>query len=134
MKRLAPILDITVLRWGIAIAWSALLTLFLLQPEADPVIDLGLPQGDSALVREVFFSALHLIAFGITCFCWFWALRRNLQFRTSLAVACLLAILLGGVTEILQGFTLDRHASWLDLIANIAGTLLAARLIWRRFS
>ncbi len=134
MKRLSAILDISALRWGIAISWSALLTLFLLQPEADPVINLGLPQGDSTLAREVFFSALHLIAFGITCFWWFWALHHNFSVRMSLAVACLLAILLGGATEILQSFTLDRHASWLDLIANISGTMLAARLIWRRFS
>ena len=134
MERLAAILDNTAMCWGIAISWSALLTLFLLQPEADPVIDLGLPKGESSLAREFFFSAAHLIAFGITCFWWFWALQRNCRVRTSLAAACLLAILLGGVTEILQGYTLDRHASWLDLVANFSGTMLAARLIWRRFA
>ena len=50
MKRVEAILNISAFRWGIAIFWSALLTLFLLQPEADPVIDLGLPGGDSTLV------------------------------------------------------------------------------------
>ena len=134
MKLIVTFLNNAGARFSIAILWSALLTLFLLQPEADPVIDLGLPQGENTLVRELFFSAMHLVAFGITCFWWFWALHNNLKLRASLLVACLLAIVLGGVTELLQSFTLDRHASWLDLAANIAGTLIAARLIWRRFS
>ena len=132
MQHILKILQHAAARYAIAILWSALLTLFLLQPEADPVIDLGLPSGDNTLSRELFFSTLHLIAFGITCFCWFWALQRNLKIRTSLLGACLIAILLGGATEMLQSFTPDRHASWLDLAANIFGTLIAARLIHLR--
>ena len=131
MRHILAILNCAAVRYAIAIFWSVLLTLFLLQPEADPVIDLGLPGGDNTLAREVFFSTLHLIAFGITCFCWFWALQRNLKVKTSLAIACLIAIVLGGATEMLQSFTPDRHSSWLDLVANIFGALIVARLIWR---
>lgn len=134
MKHFVAFLNFAFVRWSIAILWSALLTLFLLQPEADPLIDLGLPQGENTLARELFFSALHLVAFGITCFWWFWALQRNLNIRASLLVACLLSFVLGGATESLQSFTFDRHASWLDLAANIFGTLIAAHFIWRRFS
>ena len=43
-----------------------------------------------------------------------------------------IAIALGVSTEILQSYTLDRHASWLDLAANIGGALLAAHIIRRR--
>ncbi len=123
----------TAARWALAIGWTLLLTLLLLQPEADPVIDLGLPQGDSSLQREIFFSALHLLAFALTCVGWFWALNGAFAARTSLIIAVIIALALGILTESLQTLTLDRHASWIDLLANAAGTLAAARLIWRRY-
>lgn len=117
----------------LALCWSALLTLLLLQGEADPVIDLGIPRGDNTLARELAFSTLHLLAFGFTCACWSWALSRAAKPRQALLAACVIAIALGVTTEILQSYTLDRHASWLDLVANIGGALLAARVIrWRR--
>lgn len=120
------------LRILIALGWSALLTLLLLQGEADPVIDLGLPRGDNTLARELAFSALHLLAFGVTCACWAWALSRAVEPRRALFAACGIAIALGVATEILQSYTLDRYASWLDLAANIGGALLAAHVIRRR--
>ena len=61
------IMQSTPARWSLAIGWSLLLTLLLLQPEADPLIDLGLPGGQS-LGREILFSALHLLAFALTCY------------------------------------------------------------------
>jgi len=119
-------------RWMLAVGWTLLLTLFLLQPEAEPLIDLGLPRGESTIQRELFFSALHLLAFALTCFIWFWTIHRARHPRRSLLAAVLIAIALGIVTEALQSLTLDRHASLIDLIANIAGALVAAKLIWRR--
>lgn len=115
-----------------ALCWSALLTLLLLQGEADPVIDLGLPHGENTLAREFAFSTLHLLAFGLTSACWYWALGRAADKRRALLAACVIAIALGVSTEILQSYTLDRHASWLDLAANIGGALLAAHIIRRR--
>lgn len=131
MERLNALSPATPLRIVVALSWTALLTLLLLQGEADPVIALGLPRGDNTLARELAFSTLHLVAFGVTCACWYWALRREAQARTALQAACLIAIALGVSTEILQTYTQDRHASWLDLAANIGGVLIAARLIWR---
>ena len=133
MNRLYHISQAGPLRWALALGWSLLLTLFLLQPEADPVIDLGLPRGDSSLEREILFSALHLLAFAVTCNLWYWALARFFSLRASLYAAVAIAIALGIATEALQTFTLDRHASWLDLAANSAGALIAARIIWRRW-
>ena len=131
MVRLNALPVATPLRILIALGWSALLTLLLLQGEADPVIDLGLPRGDNTLARELIFSALHLLAFGVTSACWHWALRQAAQARRALLAACLIAIALGVATEILQTYTLDRHASWLDLAANTGGALLAAYIIRR---
>ena len=118
-------------RWTVAIIFTLLLTLLLLQPEADPLIDLGLPGGQS-LWREILFSALHLIAFALTCVLWFWTLRSALPLRGSLLAAVLVALALGISTEALQSLTLDRHASVFDLLANIVGVLTAARMIWLR--
>ncbi len=125
------IMQSTPARWSLAIGWSLLLTLLLLQPEADPLIDLGLPGGQS-LGREILFSALHLLAFALTCFLWFWTLRSSLPLRGSLLAAVLIALALGIGTEALQSLTLDRHASVFDLLANIGGVLTAARMIWLR--
>ena len=133
MNQAAQFIQHSALRWLLAILWSLLLTLFLLQPEADPLIDLGLPRGDSTVQRELFFSALHLLAFALTCMMWFWALRGAFNPPISLFAAFFIAIALGIATEALQSLTLDRHASLIDLIANIGGALIAARIIWRRF-
>ena len=121
-----------ILRALTAITWSLLLSLLLLQGEADPVINLGLPRGDNTPARELAFTSLHFLAFALTCAIWFWALHSPSRLSSSLVGACLIAIALGCSTEFLQTFTLDRHFSWLDLGANIAGSLIAARLIWRR--
>ena len=132
MERIIGLPLATPLRIALALCWSALLTLLLLQGEADPVIDLGLPRGDNTLARELAFSTLHLLAFGITSACWFWALSRAAKSRRALLAACAISLALGVATEILQSYTLDRHASWLDLAANIGGAMIAARFIWGR--
>ena len=116
------------IRLALAIAWSLLLSLLLLQGEADPLIDLGLPSGPNTILRELAFATLHLLAFGATCLCWHWALPAW-QPRTRLVAACAITIALGIITESLQTLTLDRHASWIDLVANIAGALIAGKLI-----
>lgn len=117
--------------WSLAIGWTLLLTLLLLQPEAEPLIDLGLPGGQS-LWREILFSALHLLAFALTCVLWFWTLRSVLPPRKSLLVAATIALALGMITEGLQSLTLDRHTSVIDFLANIGGVLIAGRMIWLR--
>lgn len=130
MQRLNRLFLARLSRIALALCWSALLTLLLLQGEAEPLIDLGIPRGDNTLFRELAFSTLHLLAFGLTSTCWYWALSCAAKRGRALLAACLIAIALGVSTEILQTYTLDRHASWLDLAANIGGVLLAARVIW----
>lgn len=119
-------------RWSLAIFWTLLLTLLLLQPEAEPLIDLGLPGGQS-LWREILFSALHLLAFALTCALWFWTLSGAFPYRASLLAAVAIALALGISTEALQSLTLDRHASMIDFLANSGGVLIAARVLDQRY-
>ncbi len=133
MKYISSSIQSAAARWFLAIAWSSLLALLLLQGEAEPVLDLGIPRGENTPVRELIFSTLHLLGFALTCVLWFWALKVKFKPKTGLLLACAIAIALGASTEILQSYTPDRHASWLDLIANFSGSLIAARLIWRQF-
>lgn len=132
MDRNLAVFQFAPLRLALAIGWSLLLSLLLLQAEADPVIDLGLPRGDNTLARELAFSTLHLLAFGWTMLCWHWALPRAWRPRKALLIAGALTVTLGVITEVLQTYTLDRHASWLDLAANIGGALTAAGVLWSR--
>ena len=132
MNQLLAGLSFAPLRLAVAIGWSILLSVLLLQAEADPLIDLGIPRGDNTLARELAFSTLHLLAFSATCLCWFWALPHKWRPRSSLLIALAITIILGAATELLQTYTLDRYASWIDLVANICGAVLAAKVIWMR--
>jgi len=132
LKQILSWLQQRPLRWAAAIVWSIWITILLIQPEADPIINLGLPTGPQTFLRELFFTCMHLLAFAITCALWQWALSASMQIHASIALACIIAIVLGGCTEYLQTLSPDRYPSWTDLIANCYGSLLAAWFIWRR--
>ena len=132
MNQLHALLSFAPLRLALAVAWSILLSVLLLQAEADPLIDLGIPRGENTVARELAFSTLHLLAFSATCLCWFWALPHKWRPRSSLVVAFAITIILGAATELLQTYTPDRYPSWIDLVANICGAVLAAKVIWMR--
>ena len=84
-------------------------------------------------VRELVFTGLHMLAFGITCALWFWTWTGHLRLFVSLALAACIAIGLGSVTEYLQTFSPDRHPSWGDFAANYAGVFIAAAWIWHKY-
>ncbi len=132
MKQILSWFDHPLLRWTAAIAWSVWITILLIQPEADPIINLGLPTGPQTFLRELFFTCTHLLAFALTCALWQWALSACMRIGASIVCACVIALGLGASTEYLQTLTPDRHPSWIDLIANCYGALLAAWFIWRR--
>ncbi|MCY4019212.1 MAG: VanZ family protein [Chloroflexi bacterium] len=132
MKQILSWFDHRALRWTAAIVWSVWITILLIQPEADPIINLGLPSGPQTFLRELFFTCMHVLAFAITCALWQWALSASMQIRASIALACIIAIVLGASTEYLQTLSPDRYPSWTDLIADCYGSLQAAWFIWRR--
>ncbi|MCY3572723.1 MAG: VanZ family protein [Chloroflexi bacterium] len=118
------------LRGCLALGWTALLCLLLLQPEADPLLDLGIPEGENTILRELAFGAVHLAAFAFTCSLWTWTFVARFRLQSSLLAAVAISIALGCFTELGQSLTPDRYPSWLDIGANITGALIAARLMW----
>lgn len=132
MTATSKLLQNPALRWLLTLGWTALIAILLVQPENQPLIPTGIPPGPNTPARELVFGLLHLLAFGITCALWFHALSAHCPAATSLLLAGGIAIVIGGSTEYLQTFAPDRYPSWGDFIANCAGTLIAARLIWKR--
>jgi len=120
------------LRWLVALAWTVFISIILVQPEQQPVINTGIPPGPNTLEREIIFTTLHLIAFGTTCAVWFWAWFGHLSLMKSLLFALVIAVVIGSVTEYLQTFAPDRHPSLIDFLANAVGAVIMAWVIWRR--
>ncbi len=117
-------------RWLMAIGWSLWIGILLVQSESNPLIDIGIQSGPRTLIRDILAAGAHLLAFGTACGLWFWAWSGYLRLLPSLALACCIAICLGGLTEYLQTFSPGRHPSWVDFIANCAGIFIVACFIW----
>lgn len=132
MTRLLTWIENPLLRWLLALAWTALISVLLVQSEQNPMINTGIPPGEPTLEREIVFTTAHLIAFSITSALWFWAWFGHINLRTSLILGVAIAIVIGGVTEYLQSFVPDRQASLFDLLANCIGALGIAYFIWRK--
>ena len=114
------------LRWGLALAWTAWLALILVQPGAQPVIDIGMQPAPPTLERELGFALAHIVAFALLTVLWWWAFRRHVTLPRALWLAIAIALLVGVVTETLQTLAPDRYPSLLDYSANILGPLCAA--------
>lgn len=133
MRLLQRALEPAPIRWLLAIAWTAWMVLVLVQPEAHPVVNLGIRPAPYFLERETFFTIAHISGFIVLTLAWWWALRTRLPSGYALLAAIVIAVTISGLTEWLQSFTPDRHPSFEDLAANAAGSLLAAlRVRWER--
>jgi len=120
------------IRWIIVIGWTILISILLVQPEQNPVINTGVQPGPMSLERELIFTTAHLIGFGITCALWFWAWFGHVSLSRSLFLGIGFAMVIGMVTEYLQGYAPDRNPSLIDFFANCTGALLMAYVIWRK--
>ena len=122
----------TLAAWIIAVGWTTFLFILLVQPDDQRLIETGIPRGPNTVERELFFAAMHLLAFGMTCGLRHRAWTRFARLESSLMFACGISLALGGLTELLQAFSPERYPSLGDFAANCAGTLLAAWLLRRR--
>ncbi len=116
-----------------ALGWTIWISIILIQPESQPLIDIGVRPAPPTLEREIFFTSLHVIAFATMAALWWWALMERLPHWRALLAAVIIAIGFGIFTESMQAFAPDRYPSFIDLLANISGALGMAYIINRKW-
>lgn len=117
------------LRQITALAYTALLTLILLQSSSQPYIGPAAPPGPTDLGREILLTAGHVVGFGLLVLVWWWALVPRSGMPRALVIALVIALVLSLLTELLQTLVPDRSASLFDLAVNTLVSLVTAWLI-----
>ncbi len=112
-----------------ALAYSAFMTLVLVQPSARPVVGPPAPPGPPTLEREILLTTGHIIAFAVLTALWTWTFAPRVPLRRSLLLAVVIGLSLGLVTELVQNAVPGRGASVLDITANSLATLGTAWFI-----
>lgn len=113
----------------IAMIWTIVLSIILLQPENQPIIPTGVQPAPPSLEREIFFSSLHIITFTLTAIIWCFALKPNLDSR-GLLISFVITMLAYGLTvEYLQSTIPGRNAQWWDMLANCIG-IACGLMLW----
>ncbi len=119
------------LKWLMAVAYTATLTLLLLQSSAQPVVGPIAPK-DQNLLWEILLIAGHLLGFGLLVLIVWSALVTVAPSRRALITAVIFACALGFVTEVLQSFVPDRSVSLFDLLVNWGVSVSSGRYIHMR--
>ena len=118
-------------RIAVALVYTALLTLVLIQSSAQPVVGPVAPR-EFNLAWEIFLTTGHLVGFSLLVFLIWSALATVSPSTRSLIVAVVFACLLGLITEILQTLVPDRSSSLFDLACDWGVAFVAAYFIYRR--
>ena len=113
----------TLFKLSVAIGWTIFLSILLLQPSAQPIINTGVQGAPPSFERELLFSMAHIVCFGFTFLVWGWALALRRQWQVVTLCAMLMAY--GVLVEQLQSTVPGRSAQWWDMLANALGVLLA---------
>lgn len=121
-------------RWCYALAYTALVTVMLVQSSSQPIVGPPAPPGPPDLLRELELTMGHIVAFaGLVVLLW-WALVALLPTPRALFVAVSFAIIFGLMTEVAQTLVADRQASLFDLAVNWTVTVFVSTYIlekWR---
>ncbi|MEL6524894.1 MAG: VanZ family protein [Chloroflexota bacterium] len=113
----------TLFKLSVAISWTIFLSILLLQPSAQPVINTGVQGAPPSFERELLFSTGHVLTFGFTFLLWCWALALRIQWQ--LVALCAVLMLYGVLAEQVQSTVPGRSAQWWDMLANGLGVLIA---------
>ncbi len=120
------------LRVALAIAYTAVLTLVLVQSSANPLLGPAAPR-EFNLAWEILLTLGHLVGFSLLVIVNWSALATITTSRRALITAVIFACLLGLITELLQGFVPDRSASLFDLACDCGVSFATAYLIHRLY-
>jgi VanZ family protein len=115
-----------------ALAYTALLTLILLQSSSQPIVGPAAPPGDPDPAREIILTTGHIVGFVLLVLVWWWAFVSHSGSRRALFISAIIALVLSVMTELLQTLVPDRSASLFDLIVNTLVTLATVWMIYIR--
>jgi VanZ family protein len=119
MKHIKSLLVPKYILFLVALFWAGIITYFCLVTSND------LPTVNIPYIDKCIHTFFHFVF----TFVWFLFFRRQLKFKynlISLLISMLFSFVFGMVIEILQElFTTTRHADVTDVLANVAGAVLA---------
>jgi len=133
LDRLTYLIRYPLLRIIYALTWTTISLVLLLQSSAEPMIGPPAPPGAPPPDRELLLFVGHVVVFSIMTGLWWWAFLIVSPPKRSLVIAVSSALLIGGVTEILQVTTPSREPSIEDLATNWLVTTATAWLILTQF-
>jgi VanZ family protein len=122
------VLNNPILRHVLALAWTLLATVLLVQSSSQPVVGPAAPPGAPDLIREIQLTFGHIVAFSTLVFLWWWAARVYLPSKRALFAAVVFAAMFSLITEAAQTFSANRSPSLYDLIVNWLVIIVTA--IW----
>lgn len=116
-----------------ATTWTVILSILLLQPENQPVIPTGIQPAPPSLKREIIFSSLHLLTFGMTALLWCFSVKPDKNSKVLLLLLTGLLLVFGLCVEYLQSSIPGRTAQWWDMLANSIG-IVGGTWLWLKLS
>lgn len=114
------------IRWTIALTWTMLLTILLLQSLQNPIIPTGIQPAPPSMVREVVFSTAHGFFFAVTSMVWCWTLHNHMSLSLAMKLSVVGVFFYGVGTEFGQSYTPERSPQVIDLLANGIGVVWGA--------
>lgn len=120
-------------RVGLALAWTILVTVMLVQSSGKPYVGPPAPPGEPDLWREIQLTSGHVVVFVVLVVLWWWALSSKLPQPRALFVAVGFALIFGCISEIAQTAVGDRQASFFDMAVNWSVTIMTATVISTRW-
>ncbi|MBL8155676.1 MAG: VanZ family protein, partial [Anaerolineae bacterium] len=121
----------SLLRSAVAVAYTTLMTVLLLQSSARPLVGPVAPR-EFNLVWEILLTLGHLVGFGILTSLCIWAFSALTPRRRGIVITLVFVCAFGLVTEALQTLVPDRSVSWFDLTCNWGVSVGVAVWLWRR--
>lgn len=115
-----------------ALGWTALLLVMLLQSSSQPLLGPAAPPGPITLEREILLTIGHIVGFAVLTVLWWWALLPRSSHERALVLAVMVALVIGTFTELAQASVPDRVASVYDLVVNTLAVLVTAWVIRRK--
>ena len=117
-----------IVRWGMALAYSAGLIAYLLQQPGAPAVEIVAPVAAPDWQREIAFTIGHIMGFGVLFALWWWALS---PYEYAPRYAALVTLGIGLLAEILQSQLPGRSASAYDMAMDAVGIAFAYLIITR---